>query len=165
MLVDQGAIQTWSNSGEAWSMSGERLLMTDVPPTLTGVLQARLDGLPSAEKRALQQASVVGAVFWDQALVAIAEDAAEQLPALVRRELTLPRADAALDGLREYAFRHQILHQVTYGTVLKHHKREGHGKVAQWLAALPEQGSARAGDFLGTAAEHFELAGDRSNAA
>ena len=52
-------------------VDAERLLVTQVPPTLTGVLQARLDGLPAAEKRALQQASVVGAVFWDQALAAI----------------------------------------------------------------------------------------------
>jgi class 3 adenylate cyclase len=169
MLIDQGAIQTRSDSSEAWSVNAERLLVTQVPPTLTGVLQARLDGLPPAEKRALQQASVVGTVFWDQALAAIEAQAAEALPALVQRELALPRTDAALDGLhaglREYAFRHQVLHQVTYDTVLKRHKRDGHAKVAQWLAALTEQGSPRAGDFLGIAAEHFEQAGDAPNAA
>jgi predicted ATPase len=170
MLIDQGAIQTRSSGGEAWSVKAERLLVTHVPPTLTGVLQARLDGLPQAEKRALQQASVVGTVFWDQALAAIEAQAAEALPALVQRELTLPRtADASLDGLRaglrEYAFPHQVLHQVTYDTVLKRDKREGHAKVAQWLAALTEHGSPRAGDFLGLAAEHFEQAGDAANAA
>ena len=169
MLIDRGAIQTRSNSSEAWSVNAERLLVTQVPSTLTGVLQARLDGLPQAEKRALQQASIVGTVFWDQALAAIEAQAAEALPALVQRELTLPRTDAALDGLRaglrEYAFRHQVLHQVTYDTVLKRDKREGHAKVAQWLAALTEQGSPRAGDFLGIAAEHFEQAGDAPNAA
>ena len=164
MLIDQGAIQT----GEPWRVNAGRLLITKVPPTLTGVLQARLDGLPAPEKRALQQASVVGAVFWDQALAAIDTQAVEQLPALVQRELALPRADAALDGLRglrEYAFRHHVLHQVTYHTVLKRHKRDGHAKVAQWLAGLTEQGGLRAGDLLGLAAEHFEQAGDESNAA
>jgi len=169
MLIDQGAIQT----GEPWKVDAERLLVTRVPPTLTGVLQARLDGLPAPEKRALQQASIVGAVFWDQALAAIEAQAAQQLPALVQRELTLPRSDAQLDGrldglsagLREYAFRHQVLHQVTYDTVLKRHKREGHARVAQWLVGLTGQASLRAGDFLGIAAEHFELAGDDANAA
>jgi predicted ATPase len=161
MLIDQGAVQT----GEPWTVDAERLLVTKVPPTLTGVLQARLDGLPAPEKRAIQQASIVGAVFWDQALSAIEAAAAEQLPALVQRELTLPRADAQLDGLREYAFRHQVLHQVTYDTVLKRHKREGHARVAQWLAGLTEQGSLRAGDLLGLAAEHFEQAGDEASAA
>jgi class 3 adenylate cyclase/tetratricopeptide (TPR) repeat protein len=161
MLIDQGAIQR----GEAWTVDAERLLVTMVPPTLTGVLQARLDGLPAPEKRALQQASVVGAVFWDQALAAVDAQAAEQLPALAKRELTLPRADSQLDGLREYAFRHQVLHQVTYDTVLKHHKREGHARVARWLARLTQQGNLRAGDFLGLAAEHFEQAADAANAA
>ena len=165
MLIDQGAIQTRSDSGDTWKVDADRLLVTQVPPTLTGVLQARLDSLPAAEKRALQQASVIGAVFWDQALAAIEGRAAEQLPALVQRELTLPRADADLDGLREFAFRHQLLHQVTYDTVLKRHKREGHARVAQWLVGLTAQGSVRAGDFLGTAAEHFEQAGDAPNAA
>jgi class 3 adenylate cyclase/tetratricopeptide (TPR) repeat protein len=161
MLIDQGAVET----GEPWKVNAERLVVTQVPPTLTGVLQARLDGLPAPEKRALQQASVVGAVFWDQALAAVEAQAAEQLLALVQRELALPRADAQLDGLREYAFRHQVLHQVTYDTVLKRHKREGHARVAQWLAGLADQGSLRAGDFLGQAAEHFEQAGDEANAA
>ncbi|MDP3835506.1 MAG: adenylate/guanylate cyclase domain-containing protein [Hydrogenophaga sp.] len=169
MLIDQGAIETRSETGDTWKVNAERLLVTKVPPTLTGVLQARLDGLPAPEKRALQQASVVGAVFWDQALAAVEAQAAEQLPALVQRELTLPRADAALDGLhaglKEYAFRHQVLHQVTYDTVLKRHKRDGHARVAQWLAGLTEQGSLRAGDFLGLAAEHFEQAGDEASAA
>lgn len=161
MLIDQGAIQT----GEAWTVNAQQLLVTKVPPTLTGVLQARLDGLPAAEKRALQQASVVGAVFWDQALAAVEAQAIDQLPALVQRALTLPRADARIDGLREYAFKHQMLHQVTYDTVLKRHKREGHARVAQWLAGLTEQGSLRGGDFLGLAAEHFEWAGDEGHAA
>ena len=161
MLIDQGAVET----GEPWKVNAERLVVTQVPPTLTGVLQARLDGLPAPEKRALQQASVVGAVFWDQALAAVEAQAAEQLLALVQRELALPRVDAQLDGLREYAFRHQVLHQVTYDTVLKRLKREGHARVAQWLAGLADQGSLRAGDFLGQAAEHFEQAGDDANAA
>ena len=129
-----------------------------MPQTLTGVLQARLDGLPPAERLALQQASVIGLVFWDQALAALDARAPEALPALVRRELTLPRPDAALDDVREYAFSHQILHQ-------RHlrHRAQAHAganctpSAAAWLAG---QTGARASDFLGAAAEHYEMAGD-----
>ncbi len=56
--------------------------------TLTGVLQARLDGLPPAEKRALQQASVVGTVFWDQALADMTQRRARgraEEPSRIRR--------------------------------------------------------------------------------
>ena len=158
MLIDQGAIET----GEVWKVNAERLLLTRVPPTLTGVLQARLDGLPAPERLTLQQASIIGPVFWDRALIALDTKANDTLPALVRRELALPRADSNNDDLREYAFKHQILHQVTYATVLKRTRRELHGKLARWLAA---QTGLRANDFLGAAAKHFELAGDVANAA
>ena len=158
MLIDRGAIET----GEVWKVNAERLLLTKVPPTLTGVLQARLDGLPAPERLTLQQASIIGPVFWDRALIALDAKASDTLPALVRRELALPRADSSNDDLREYAFKHQMLHQVTYATVLKRTRRELHGKLARWLAA---QIGLRANDFLGAAARHFELAGDEPNAA
>ena len=53
------------------------------PPTLTGVLQARLDALGADEHRAMQQAAVVGHVFWDQALAAIDPAALDCLPLLL----------------------------------------------------------------------------------
>lgn len=74
MLIDQSAIRT----GETWAVDAERLLVTQVPPTLTGVLQARLDSLPAPEKHALQQASMVGTVFWDQALAAVDAQAGQR---------------------------------------------------------------------------------------
>ena len=159
MLIDRGAIAT---GPERWTLHADKLLATRVPATLTGVLQARLDGLPSAEKLALQEASVIGAVFWDQALFALDARAEQALPAVVARELALPREGAALEGLREYAFRHQILHLVTYDTVLKRTKRELHAKVAQWLASGI---GLRASDFLAATAEHYERAGDNARAA
>ena len=158
MLVDQGALET---GAERWTLHMERLLATPVPATLTGVLQARLDGLPAAERLAMQQASVIGMVFWDQALAALDAEAPQALPSLVRRELTLPRQDTGLDGVREYAFKHQILHHVTYDTVLKRVRRVLHALAAAWLAGLT---GARATDFLGATADHYERAGDIANA-
>ena len=155
MLVDQGAIDT--AGGERWTLRPEKLHATKVPQTLTGVLQARLDGLPGPERVALQEASVIGLVFWDQALAALDPRAPDALPALVRRDLTLPQPDAALDDVREYAFSHQLLHHVTYDTLLKRQRRALHARAAAWLAGLT---GARASDFLGAAAEHYELAGD-----
>ena len=161
MLIEQGAIAI----GDTWKMNVERFVLAHVPTTLTGVLQARLDGLPAPEKNALQQASIIGPVFWDLALAAVDSRSAGQVAALVQRELVLRRDVVAGEDLREYGFCHQLLHQVTYGTVLKRVKQEGHAKVAQWLAAWTVQRGLRAGDFLGAAAEHFEQAGDAGNAA
>ncbi|MDB5363887.1 MAG: putative Adenylate cyclase [Rhodospirillales bacterium] len=158
MLIDQGAIET---GGEAWRLDGEKLLATKVPGTLTGILQARLDGLPPTERRALQEASVIGLVFWDQALAALDAAAPDALPALARRELALPHAEAALTGMREYAFKHQILHHVTYETVLKRARRDLHARAADWFAGLTD---ARASEFLGVAARHYAEAGDEAKA-
>ncbi len=158
MLIDQGAIET---GGEVWRLDGEKLLATKVPATLIGVLQARLDGLPAAERRALQEASVIGLVFWDQALAALDAEAPETLPSLARRELALPHAEAALSGMREYAFKHQLLHQVTYETVLKRARRELHARAADWFAGLAD---VRASEFLGVAARHYAEAGEDAKA-
>ncbi|MEO6745396.1 MAG: adenylate/guanylate cyclase domain-containing protein [Caldimonas sp.] len=162
MLIDQGAIDTSANP---WRLNADRLLTTQVPSTLTGVLQVRLDGLPADERLTLQEASVIGQVFWDRALVALDAQAEATLPRLVQRELTLPRQDSELAGLREYAFKHAILHQVTYGTVLKRQRRALHAKLADWLAAQSHSENARAGDFLGMTAQHYAEAGDDANAA
>ena len=158
MLVDEGAIET---GGESWMFHSNQLESSHIPKTLTGVLQARLDSLQPAEKLALQQASVIGSVFWDQALAAIDPRAPAALRALERRELIVARPDAGLEGVREYAFRHHLLHHVTYKTVLRRSRREFHGAVALWLTGLR---GARANDFLGATAEHFSEAGDNASA-
>ena len=47
MLVEDGVIITGE---EQWQIEPERLAEVDVPDTLTGVLQARLEGLPQEER-------------------------------------------------------------------------------------------------------------------
>lgn len=162
MLIDQSAIDA---SADPWRLNAERLMKTQVPSTLTGVLQARLDGLPAEERLTLQEASVIGQVFWDRALVALDAQFEATLPRLVQRELVLPRPDSELAGLREYAFKHAILHQVIYSTVLKHQRKALHAKLAGWLAAQSQSDNARAGDFLGLTAQHYAEAGEDANAA
>ena len=162
MLIDQRAIVV--DDDDAWSLDPGRLLSLEVPPTLTGVLQARLDRLPRLERHALQLASVIGLDFWDAALAFVELEAAEQLPPLSKRALVRPKdGDArAADDIREYAFHHQILQQVTYDTVLRAARIEAHAKVAHWLAT---HGGARVKGLAGIAAGHFERAGDSANAA
>ncbi len=166
MLIDQGAIRTGGAAPDVWQLDPARLQATEVPATLTGVLQARLDGLPAAERLSLQQASVIGPVFWERALAALDEHALLTLPALVRRALAVPRAASTGapddDGQHGYAFQHHILHQVTYATVLKRSRRVLHGRLANWLA---QQTGHRADQQLGITAEHYAQAGDEKAAA
>lgn len=159
MLIERGAIAA-GEGGPA--LRAETLLATQLPQSLTGVVQARLDALPSRERRALRSASVIGTVFWDRALAAVDSRAPAALPALVERRLTLPRPEADFDGVREYGFAHQILQRVTYTTLLRRVRRVLHARAAAWLAALD---GVRANDFLAATAEHYALAGDDAQAA
>jgi predicted ATPase len=70
MLIEDGVIV---KGEERWRVEPTRLTTVRVPPTLTGVLQARLDRLPLEERTILQRASVVGRLFWDRAVVRISQ--------------------------------------------------------------------------------------------
>ncbi len=135
MLIDDGVILA---EPEGWRVLPDKLLVARVPPTLTGVLQARLDALAPPERNALQQAAVVGHVFWAQALAAIDAAAADALPSLLRKQLIVRHEKRALDDTLEYAFQHQLLHQVTYDGVLKAPKRAGHARVGAFWSTRAE---------------------------
>ncbi len=158
MLIDDGVIDARRTP---WSLRRGWQDSARVPATLVGVLQARLQALPADELVALQRASVVGPVFWDRALAAVDAAAPATLPALQGRGLVVARAHSAFSDTQEQAFHHQLLHDVTYDTVLKAERREGHARVAAWLA---ERVADRAGEFLGITAAHFERAGDSAQA-
>ena len=158
MMVDDGVIVVF---GERWQVNAERLLQVRVPSTLAGVLQARLDALPPQELATLQHASVIGHVFWDEALQRMAPVASGVLEGLMRRDLACGRDSSAFEGTREYVFKHHLLHKVTYDSVLKRDKREQHQLTAEWLVA---RSGERASEYHGLIADHFEKAGDTTNA-
>lgn len=140
MLIDDGVIVA---AAEGWRVLPDKLLAASVPPTLNGVLQARLDALGAAERTALQHAAVVGHVFWDQALAAIDPAATDALSALLNKRLIVRRDDSPAFGgdVREYAFQHHLLHQVAYDSVLKARKRADHSRVGAFWSARAEVGA------------------------
>jgi len=158
MLIDDGAIVV-SDSG--WWVDGQRLGAARIPPSLTGVLQARIDALGEAQRRTLQSASIVGPVFWDDALSHVRAGAARELPALVQRGMVLRRPTSAFEGTAEAGFHHHLLHQVTYDTVLPSARREGHSRAAAWLA---DRVGERAAEYIAATADHYERAGDFARA-
>lgn len=158
MLMDDGVIVV---NGDHWQVVADRLLQVRVPSTLAGVLQARLDALPAQELATLQHASVIGHVFWDEALQRMAPVAPQALESLIRRDLARGRETSMFEGTREYVFKHHLLRRVTYDSVLKHAKREQHRSTAEWLVT---RSGERSPEFEGLIADHFEKAGDAANA-
>lgn len=158
MCLDSGVVV--EESGR-WRVLPERLAKLRIPTTLVGVLQARLDALPPDQRKALQQASIVGHVFWDRALAALDATAPPALPALQGRLLVQRRTESTFDDTPEQAFRHHVLQQVTYDTVLKAARQAGHAAAAAWLA---DRMGDRAAEYLAVTALHYERAGDPARA-
>ena len=158
---DSSLVTRHSSLAESWIVHLDRLDAVHVPATLTGVLQARLDSLPADERETLQRASVVGRLFWDAAVAYVgqAEPAAGALiwPALGRRELVYPREETAFEGTREYVFKHALLRDVTYESVLLRRRRDYHRRAAEWLI---EAGGDRVAEYADLIAGHFAAAGD-----
>ncbi len=158
MLIDDGVIDI---GVEPWRVRAARWSTLRVPGTLVGVLQARLDALPADELAALQQASIIGPVFWQGALQQLDARAPAALPALQRKATVVLRDASSFANEHEHAFHHPLLHEVTYGTVLKAIRHRGHAEAGRWLA---ERLGERAGEFLALTAGHFERAGDSARA-
>jgi predicted ATPase len=171
MLIDDGAIQA---AGPRWTIDAARLAAVQVPTTLMGVLQARIDNLPPPEQTVLQRAAVVGRIFWDATLIHLREAAAgvsslaeQELPQrfedLRKRELIHQRERAAFSGTQEYAFKHALLRDVAYERVLKRTRRSYHFGAARWLAEMAAQ-AGRADEYATRIAEHYDHAGEAGEA-
>ena len=161
VLVEDGVII----KGEPyWHVVPDKMAAIHVPTTLTGVLQARLESLPEEERSLLQQASVVGRVFWDQVIVylnrsgeAILEERVihDGLGTLRGKELLYQRQLSSFADAQEYVFKHAVLREVTYESVLKRQRQRYHELVAEWLM---EHSRERLGEVTGLIADHLTLA-------
>jgi class 3 adenylate cyclase/predicted ATPase len=168
MLIEDGIIHA---QGERWQVESKRLVELRVPPTLLGVLQARFDSLTPDERLYLQRGSVIGRVFWDRAIEHLTGAGGSQgplvheLPRRLRaREMIYERERSTFEETHEYLFKHALLRDVTYQSLLKRQRRHYHRRAAEWLEQVTER-SGRADEFASLIAGHYEQAGEPSQAA
>ena len=111
-----------------------------LPENVQGIIAARLDGLPAGEKQLLQDAAVLGKVFWLGAACAVGGvergEAEERLHALERKEFVRRERRSSVGGEEEYAFRHLLVRDVAYGQIPRSARAERHARAAEWLDAL-----------------------------
>jgi tetratricopeptide (TPR) repeat protein len=162
LLVDRGALVVDDEHVPVrWEKGRSSKLV--LPDTVLGVLQARLDGLPFAEKELLKLAAVIGRVFWIGALETLVPHmAASEVMALVdalsAREFLIPATTSSpMSGGREYSFSTQALRDTAYELVPGNSRKAAHRRVAEWLVArgeLWEGGQADLAVHLDAAGEH-----------
>jgi tetratricopeptide (TPR) repeat protein len=93
------------------------------------VIAARIDLLEADARNALRRCSVVGRIFWPEA-VGIDE---QEIEPLTRRGLVSPRPQTSLEGLREFAFKHALIRDVAYASLPRAERRTLHCRVAGWI--------------------------------
>ena len=127
-----------------------------IPSTLRASLTARLDRLGEAKQLA-QLASVVGREFQLELLDAVADaelDVAGALRALIEAELVCESSGGV------YFFKHALIQEAAYDSLLRRRRRELHGRVAEALAErLPELAQEQPERLAHHRAESGDIAG------
>lgn len=128
-----------------------------VPTTLEGVLLSRLDALGADDRTLVRKAAVVGRVFWDDAVAAGQADTDAHLGTLEQKQMIFTRSPSLFAEAREFSFRHSLLRDVAYESILLRERPPLHRSVAEWLI---ERTGGREGEFAGIIAWHFGRARD-----
>jgi predicted ATPase len=131
----------------------------ELPESVQGIIAARLDALDPAEKSLLQDAAVLGKVFWLTAFESMRTEERwsleRRLHELERRELVRRDRQSAVAGERQYAFRHMLIREVAYGQIPRARRADKHAAVADWIEGLSPDRSDDRADML---AHHWSTA-------
>jgi class 3 adenylate cyclase/energy-coupling factor transporter ATP-binding protein EcfA2 len=133
-------------------------LLAQIPESLRGTLQARMDGLSREARTVALLASIVGRVFWVGAVLAAARSIPlpgstpminipepvidrfiqDGLRQLVRAELAFPRSGSKFSEEQEYIFKNSYLRDVAYGLIPNRNRAQYHKAVAEWMKQKPD---------------------------
>src|SRR5262249_12959930 len=139
---------------------GQALPTIQVPATVQAVLAARIDRLPPEDKRLLQTAAVIGMEVPLPLLQAIAEVPEESLQrGLAQLQATEFLYETRLFPEHEYTFKHALMHEVAYGSLLLERRRALHAPIREVRAAragdqVAEVASGRSLDQVESLAHH-----------
>jgi class 3 adenylate cyclase/tetratricopeptide (TPR) repeat protein len=151
MLVDRGILADESRRLER---PGELPL----PESVQGLIAARLDGLPTEEKRLLQDAAVFGRIF---SLGALASTSGlpryvldERLGLLERKGFVRREEVHAAPMASMYGFHHVLVRDVAYGQIPRARRAGKHQQAALWIESLKSERQ----DLAEMVAHHYQSA-------
>ena len=128
-----------------------------IPATVQGIVASRIDLLPPAERGLLQSLAVIGEEFplpvARHALGKTEDELLGSLASLQAAEFIYERPTITQI---EYTFKHALIHDVAYKSVLQERRKVIHGRTAEAFEAVrqPPRGSPRqAGPSLSPSAE------------
>jgi class 3 adenylate cyclase/tetratricopeptide (TPR) repeat protein len=127
-----------------------------LPESVQGIVAARLDALSPEEKALVQDAAVMGKVFWSGAVATIGGSergsVEERLRALGRKEFVRRERRSSVAGEDQYIFLHVLVRDVAYGQIPRARRVAKHRAAAEWIASLSTD---RAEDRAEMLAHHY----------
>jgi len=140
-------------------------VLAGLPTTVQAIIAARLDALPRRSRQVLQDAAVVGRIFWRGPLAALQQDESDldaMLDDLERRDFIRRQPESSVPEDREFIFKHVLTREVAYGTLPRAGRRERHRAVA---AFIERASGDRVRESASILAHHYREADDDAKAA
>lgn len=149
-LIERGVLERDPAAGHWRTAPGVETV--SVPDTIHGVIMARVDLLSEELKQVLRSASVIGRVFLYRILRGIEKKMPDLDGRLTQLEgMELIREKQKIPEL-EYMFKHALVQEATYESVLLGKRRRLHARVAGVIEALF---SERLEEFYTMLAHHY----------
>ena len=150
-LVGKGALHLTKPIGEL-----------KIPPTVQGILAARIDRLPPDAKVLLQTLSVIGREFRLSVIRAVVPKSEDELDSLLRHlQLGEFIYEQPAVGDAEYAFKHALTQEVAYTSVLQERRKQLHESIG---SALERVYANSLDDHLEELAHHYSRSGNAGKA-
>ncbi len=128
---------------------------TGFPQTVQSLIAARLDTLSPGRKALLQDASVIGRVFWSGAVAFLSEmevaSVSTDLADLQRREFVRSTPTSSIQSQDEFSFWHATVRDVAYGQIPRGARASKHRRAAAWTESIAGE---RVGDLAEILAHH-----------
>jgi tetratricopeptide (TPR) repeat protein/class 3 adenylate cyclase len=157
-LVEQQLVVV--RGGEA--IAGEAMALMQLPETVQAVIRTRLDHLTPETRDTLRVASVIGREFTRAVLDELTDAAMEDGELLNELRRTGLVQQTSIAPEPAYRFRHVLMQEVAYDTLLDHQRVTLHGKAA---AAIERRYAERLDEHRERLAHHYSRAGQWLDAA
>jgi class 3 adenylate cyclase/tetratricopeptide (TPR) repeat protein len=135
---------------------GELAETEEVPASVQALIAARLDTLAPERKSLLQDAAVIGKIFWAGALAEMGErnqrEVEQALHELSRKELVRPSRTSSMAGEVEYGFWHLLVRDVCYSQIPRAARSARHRSAAGWIE---RKAGERSEDLADVLAHHY----------
>ncbi len=160
VLLDQGDVVS-AEGDVVFAGDSEKF---DCPPTVEAVILSRVDALPPRTREFMRVASVVGREFGTRVMERLVAPQRQMTAALEELErlglvVRMPGAEAG-----SYQFKHVIIQEVTYGTLLVRERASVHARIAEVLEEYTSVDETEQSKNAEQLAHHYCQAGNSAKA-